>query len=197
MNSTLCGTVKHRLWTMRNELCSGRLWVWGELGLPALKVPALSLLWRMRTIFQVHIVMGWYNPCSSLRKKRFIWTLNLFSVLPVQVQVAGLYSNGLVLLCGLLFFWSGVLSSASFHVNMTNVTLQQQKGLRVGADFEEQADCNHLFLKGLSTSNQSLWCETPCLCFSLVVKCAAGFCMKDGNSTVCFKAFQLLEKCEI
>lgn len=37
----------------------------------------------------------------------------------------------------------------------------------------------------------------PCLCFSLVVKGAAGFCMKDGNNTVCLKAFQLLVECEI
>lgn len=152
----------------------------------------------MRTIFQVHIVMGWYNPCSTLRKKRFIWALNLLSVLPVQVQLAGLYSNGLVLLCGLLFFWSGVLSSASFHVNITNVTCyNNRKGWEWELTLRSKLTCNHLFLKGLSTSNQSLWCETPCLCFSLVVKCAAGFCMKDGNSTVCFKAFQLLEKCEI
>lgn len=37
----------------------------------------------------------------------------------------------------------------------------------------------------------------PCLCFCFAVECAVGFHVKGGNHTICFKAFQLLEECEI
>ena len=90
---------------------------------------------------------------------------------------------------------SGVLSSPSFYVNTTNIARYNN---RKGGDWEQTlrtVDCNNLSSKGLSGRNDR--CEIPCLCFSFAVRCAAGFCMKGGNHTICFKAFQLLGAREI
>lgn len=98
MNSVLWSTVEDRSWTMGD--CGSR-WSWACLHWKSFPCLFCSR-WEQFSGAYCH---GMISSMFNIKKKYIhIDSQSVVCVVPVHIHVAGLYSNALVLLCGLLFF---------------------------------------------------------------------------------------------